>query len=172
MVVSVLEAIENGTAVHAGGPLLVTVDEQELLLAALSGDIYLEQKVRVYVLLRLDRALGDGGAKYDLDTITVEHVLPQNPGDKSEWLKNFPTPEDRAHTHRLGNLLLLPRRKNSEASNWDFGKKKDRYFTSKRGVSTFAITSQVLKEASWTPDVVVRRQREAIAALKKVWSLR
>lgn len=168
---SVLAAIEDGTAVAAGGPLQLTSDEQKQLAAALDGDVYLEPKVRVYVLLRLDRALGDKGAKYDVDTITVEHVLPQNPRDKSEWLTNFPKPEDRAWTHRIGNLLLLPRRKNSEASNWDFGEKKKRYFTSKKGVSTFALTSQVLKEAAWTPDVVARRQTEAIDTLKKVWSL-
>jgi hypothetical protein len=125
----------------------------------------------VYVLLRLDRALGDGSAQYDVNTITVEHVLPQNPRDKSEWLKNFPTPSERAWTHRLGNLLLLPRRKNSEASNWDFDEKKKRYFTSKKGVSTFALTSQVLKETSWTPDVVARRQTESLDTLKKLWSL-
>ena len=141
------------------------------MVTALDGELYLEPKVRVYVLLRLDRALGDKGATYDVDTITVEHVLPQNPRDTSEWLTNFPKPEDRAWTHRIGNLLLLPRRKNSEASNWDFAEKKKRYFASKQGVSTFALTSQVLKEVAWTPNIVARRQSEAIAALKKVWGL-
>ncbi|MCL2726147.1 MAG: DUF262 domain-containing HNH endonuclease family protein [Polyangiaceae bacterium] len=169
---SVLGAIKDGVAIAAGGPLLLTDDEEKALVVALDGKIYLEPKVRVYVLLRLDRALGDRGAKYDIDTITVEHVLPQNPRDNSEWLINFPTPEDRACTHRLGNLLLLSRRKNSEASNWDFGEKKKRYFSSKRGVSTFALTSQVLNEVSWTPEVVARRQTKAIDTLKKVWSLK
>ena len=167
----VLAAIDNGTAVSAGGSLLLTSEEQRQLVTALDGELYLEPKVRVYVLLRLDRALGDKGATYDVDTITVEHVLPQNPRDTSEWLTNFPKPEDRAWTHRIGNLLLLPRRKNSEASNWDFAEKKKRYFASKQGVSTFALTSQVLKEVAWTPNIVARRQSEAIAALKKVWGL-
>lgn len=168
---NVLTSIEAGTAVAEQGPLQLASDEEKQLIAALDGDIYLEPKVRVYVLLRLDRALGDNGAKYDPDTLTVEHVLPQNPRDNSEWLANFSRPEDRAWTHRLGNLLLLPRRKNSEASNWDFDEKKSRYFTSKNGVSTFALTSQVLKEGAWTPDIVARRQSEAINTLKKVWSV-
>lgn len=47
----------------------------------------------------------------------------------------------------------------------------ERYFTSKKGVSTFALTSQVLNEPKWTPDVVARRQVSALEALKKVWSL-
>ena len=168
---SVLDGIEKGTAVDANGPLLLTPDEQKQFVAALDGQIYLEPKVRVYVLLRLDRALGDGSAKYDVNTITVEHVLPQNPREKSEWLKNFPTLRERDCTHRLGNLVLLPRRKNSEASNWDFDEKKKRYFMSKKGVSTFALTSQVLKETVWTPEVVARRQKESLETLKKVWTL-
>lgn len=168
---SVLDGIDNGTAFDANGALLLTPEEQSEFVAALDGEVYLEPKVRVYVLLRLDRALGDGSARYDVDTITVEHVLPQNPREKSDWLKDFPTATERAWTHRLGNLLLLPRRKNSEASNWDFDEKKKRYFTSKNGVSTFALTSQVLNETSWTPEVVARRQTETMATLKKLWSL-
>jgi len=34
-------------------------------------------KLRTYILLRLDSALSGGGATYDYDLITVEHVLPQ-----------------------------------------------------------------------------------------------
>lgn len=167
----VLDAIEKGTALDATSPLQLTSDEQKQFVGALDGEVYLEPKIRVYILLRLDQALGDASAKYDVETITVEHVLPQTPRQNSEWLKNFPSEADRLWTHRLGNLVLLPRRKNSEASNWDFDEKKKRYFTSKKGVSTFALTSQVLKEKAWTLDVVERRQAEILGTLKKAWSL-
>jgi len=167
----VLEAIEKRTALDPSSPLQLSLEEQKQFVTALDGEVYAEPKIRVYVLLRLDQALGDASAKYDVDTLTVEHVLPQTPRDKSQWLQDFPTPSDRGWTHRLGNLVLLPRRKNSEASNWDFAEKKKRYFTSKKGVSTFALTSQVLKEQTWTPQVVSRRQTELLDVLKKVWSL-
>jgi hypothetical protein len=167
----VLEAIEKGTALDPSSPLQLSLEEQKQFVTALDGEVYAEPKIRVYVLLRLDQALGDASAKYDVDTLTVEHVLPQTPQDKSQWLQDFPNPSDRGWTHRLGNLVLLPRRKNSEASNWDFAEKKKRYFTSKKGVSTFALTSQVLKEQTWTPQVVSRRQTELLDVLKKVWSL-
>jgi hypothetical protein len=168
---AVLAEIDAGNALSGGSPLQLSEEEQASLVSALDGEIYLEAKVRVYVLLRLDRALGDQGAKYDLNTITVEHVLPQTPRSNSEWLTNFPTVEERKWTHRLGNLVLLPRRKNSEASNFDFGKKKSQYFTSKKGVSTFALTSQVLSESTWNPAVVERRQAKALETLRKVWGL-
>lgn len=167
----VLDAIDEGTALSVTSPLRLSSDEQKGFIMALDGDVYLEPKIRVYVLLRLDQELGDASARYDVTTITVEHVLPQTPDESSEWSKNFPTEGDRQWTHRLGNLVLLARRKNSEASNWDFDEKKRRYFNSKKGVSTFALTSQVLREKTWTPDVVARRQTETMDALKKCWGL-
>lgn len=168
---AVLDGLERSASATGNAGLELSAAEKAAFVSALDGELYLEPKVRIYVLLRLDRALGDASAQYDVETVTVEHVLPQTPRDKSQWLTDFPTPLDRAWTHRLGNLLLLPRRKNSEASNWDFDEKKKKYFTSKKGVSTYALTSQVLKEQLWTPAVVERRHAELLTVLKKLWSL-
>jgi hypothetical protein len=44
---------------------------------------------------------------YDTDTITVEHVLPQTPREKSERLKNFPTDTDCQWTLSFANLLSV-----------------------------------------------------------------
>jgi hypothetical protein len=124
------------------------------------------------VLLRLDSELSKGQATYNYPTITVEHVLPQTPAVNSVWLQWFPTEELRQqYTHRLGNLLLLPRRKNSEAQNYDFDVKKQKYFSSAKGVASFALTSQVLKEKSWTPTVVGDRHLQLLNTLKSVWQL-
>lgn len=84
----------------------------------------------------------------------------------SEWSRWYPTAE--IHTkwiHRLGNLVLLARTKNVAASNYDFDKKKATYFAGRGGVSPFALTTQVLQEREWTPEVVERRQAELIAHL-------
>jgi Protein of unknown function (DUF1524) len=71
----------------------------------------------------------------------------------------------------LGNLVLLSRAKNSEAQNYEFGKKKEKYFITKSGVSPFALTTQVLLEQKWTPTVIDSRQTELINRLKTVWRL-
>lgn len=73
--------------------------------------------------------------------------------------------------HRLANLVLLTRRKNSEASNLDFGDKKERYFLSARGVSPFAVTTQVLREPAWTPMLLEQRQSDLLAELSTLWRL-
>jgi hypothetical protein len=122
-------------------------------------------------LLRLDEALGDGTASYNYPIISIEHVLPQTPASGSEWLKLFPDEEKRQmFANRLGNLVLLARKKNSAAQNYEFRKKVDVYFD-KEAASSFRLTSQVLKETEWTPEVIERRQQQMMNKLKKIWRL-
>lgn len=146
--------------------------EKEESIHALDGELYTYTRVRKYVLLRLDSALAnDPGASYDHSMITVEHVLPQTPSKGSRWLQDFTEEARELWTHRLGNLLLLNRRKNSQAQNYDFDTKKKTYFTSSSGVAVFALTTQVLQEPVWTPAVIKRRQADLKSLLVKEWEL-
>ena len=147
-------------------------DEKKDTRERIAGEIYLVNPVRKYVLLRLDSIIAaNPGASYAHKIITVEHVLPQNPKDDSQWVKDF-TDEERAHwTHRLGNLLLLNRTKNSEAQNYDFEVKKVKYFTSSQGAALFALTTQVLSYQQWTPAVVEQRHAELTNKLVHEWKL-
>ena len=61
--------------------------------------------------------------------------------------------------------------KNAEAQNYDFQKKKDTYFSGKNGVAVFALTSQVLSQPTWTPEVVVQRQSQLTKVLYDLWEL-
>ena len=153
-------------------PLQITSDEKNYILKILDGDLYLMKKIRLYVLLRLDAALSEGEATYNFSNVTVEHVLPQNPAPNSMWVKWFPSQEEgELYVNRLGNLVLLSSGKNSQAQNYDFDLKKQKYFTTKTGVSPFALTTQVLNEQEWTPEVINRRQKELIGILKNLWRL-
>ncbi|SIO86263.1 DUF262 domain-containing protein [Nocardiopsis sp. JB363] len=148
----------------------LTEEEKRATRAELDGELYLSTKVRRYVLLRLDEILADEpGVVYDYETITVEHVLPQTPGE--EWVSTFDEAAREYWTHRIGNLVLLNRRKNSEAQNFDFPKKKAKYFLGKSGVVTFALTSQVLTHSEWTPEVLEERQERLLESLTGEWSL-
>jgi hypothetical protein len=156
-----------------GSALQLSPPEQFEFYGRLNGPLYdtLSAKARTPVLLRLDSLLSDGAASYDYPTITVEHVLPQNPGAGSKWLEWFPDPIVRSQTvHQLGNLALLTRRKNSQASNWDFERKKESYFR-KGSVSSFALTTQVLQAADWTKTHVDGRQKQLMQLLEQCWRL-
>ncbi|MFZ2972351.1 MAG: DUF4357 domain-containing protein [Ferribacterium limneticum] len=167
-------AIQSGQELGDNtSPLQLSPSEQFATYEALSGPIYdtHSARARSIILLRLDALVSGGGASYDFETITVEHVLPQTPQANSNWMLWFPTPQDRLlWVHRIGNLALLTRKKNSAASNYDFAKKKQAYFT-KGGVSPFALTTQVLQHQEWTPDAVSTRHTELLAKLELHWRL-
>jgi len=168
-----LNAIEQEEDLfNSNSPLQFTPEESNNIVKVLDSDLYLMKKISRYVLVRLDAALSEGEASYNFSNITVEHVLPQNPGANSEWMKWFPSEQERdQYVHRLGNLVLLSSAKNSQAQNYDFDVKKQKYFTTKTGVSPFALTTQVLREQEWTPEVIARRQKELINVLKNLWRL-
>lgn len=153
-------------------PLQLTVDERKNLVTALNGNIYEIKFVPRYVLLRLDSLLSDGEAKYDYENVSIEHVLPQTPEPNGEWCQLFPDSVLRETVvHTLGNLVLLTHRKNSSAQNYDFKTKKTKYFTSRGKGTSFMLTSQVVLEPEWTPQVVQRRQTDLLAKLKQHWRL-
>lgn len=153
--------------------LQLSAKEQREVYAELDGAVYenFAPRARTAILLRLDSLLSGGGATYDYPVISVEHVLPQSPKAGSDWLMLFPDAEQRAGwVHRLGNLALLTRRKNSAAFNYEFPVKKATYFA-RDGVSPFVLTTQVLSEDTWTPTTLSQRQRILMSALQKHWRL-
>ena len=151
--------------------LQLSEEEKAAVRMALDGPIYLQTQVCKPLLLRLDSLLAEPGAAYIHKVISIEHVLPQTPREDSIWLNWFPDPDQReAWTHRLANLVLLSRRKNSKAQNFDFECKKNKYFQ-RNSVATFAITSQVLLQQEWTPDTLAKRQQELTGRLADEWRL-
>ncbi|MEV6417961.1 DUF262 domain-containing protein [Kribbella sp. NPDC051718] len=169
--IELLRQLDSGDGLKAAA-FKLTDEEAEETLSRLKGDLYLVTKIRKYVLLRLDEALAGGaGVTYDHPIITVEHVLPQSPAAASEWRKAFTDTQRAEWTHKLANLLLLNRTKNSYAQNYDFAEKKVKYFHGQGGVSTFALTSQVLAQTTWTPDLLIERQATLLDVLSNEWAL-
>lgn len=155
-----------------GSPLQLEAQEKADVRKALAGDIYTITRIRLPLLLRLDELLSGGSAVYNAPIVSVEHVLPQNPGGESRWLVDFPDADERAKwVHKLANLVLLTRRKNSQAGNLEFSEKKERYFSTRAGVSNFALTSKVLSQEHWTPEILEKRQSELTGAIDKLWRL-
>ena len=151
----------------------LTSDEKAKMLQVLDGDIYLlTARRRNHLLLRLDSFLGDGAATYDRGLLTIEHVLPQSVNPASKWQQIWPEESLRKEwVHRLANLLPLTQKRNSKAQNFDFDLKKSAYFGGKEGVSTYALTTQVLNTTEWTPNVVGQRQVDLIELLSDKWEL-
>ncbi len=122
------------------GILLSKLDDQHFY--TLKGG-----KMAKYLLLRLDMEMQEehfpGYA--NIPTITVEHILPRRP--QGEWLSVFTKEDIDKIVNKLGNLTLLNKRRNSRASNYDFKKKKEKYFDVKR--NPFAITAMLKEYNKW-----------------------
>ena len=149
-------------------PLQLTPLEQYEVYTALSGPLYETHSPRALgiLLLRLDRLLSSVGAIYQHAVVSVEHVMPQQPVPNSQWYTWVPDPKvHQSWVHCLGNLTLLSRSKNSAASNYEFEKKKTAYFT-KGGVSSFALTTEVLQHSTWTVDVMKGRYESMLKVLE------
>lgn len=116
----------------------------------LEGDIYGRRFVR-YVLLKLDYLYMDHSHKMNFSTLSVEHILPQNPSGDSQWVQDFTPEQRREMTHKLGNLVLISRRKNSAQGRRDYQEKKTRYF--EKNINTCPNSLRVLNQySSWTPE--------------------
>lgn len=168
----VLKSIEEGQDLFVGdSPLQLSLIEKKDVKSRLNEPIYTVPRIPKPLLLRLDSLLAGEGATYDHPVISIEHVLPQTPKQGSQWMKSFPDEDDREYwVHRLANLVLLSRRRNISASNYDFDQKKKKYF-GEGSVAPFPLTIEVLREDKWTPKVLEQRQRYLCETLAKEWCL-
>lgn len=169
----VITAIERENDLFAEeSPLQLMTREKVEISRLLDGDIYNQGRlIPMRLLMRLDSLLYDGPPPDNLPWATsIEHVLPQNPSNGSKWLFDFPDDEERAYlTHTLANLVLLSRRKNSQASNWDYERKRKEYFL--RNNPPFALTNSLAANDTWTPEVLYDRQEFLVGKLKTEWRL-
>ncbi|RKV28890.1 DUF262 domain-containing protein [Helicobacter pylori] len=116
----------------------------------------------------------------------VEHILPQQPGSSSQWVKDFSEEERGLYTHSLANLTLLGGTKNAQASNLDFKEKKEIYMGNavklgkdKRGrekpfkvMTCYKMTIDIAhKYTEWTPKSLEKRKEELIQIIESVLAL-
>ncbi|WQV02344.1 DUF262 domain-containing protein [Helicobacter pylori] len=115
----------------------------------------------------------------------VEHILPQNPGPSSQWVRDFSEEERGLYTHSLANLTLLGVKKNQQASNLDFKEKKEIYMGNavklgkdKRGnektfkvMTCYNMTIDVAQYPEWTPKKLEERKEKLIEIIESVLTL-
>jgi hypothetical protein len=99
----------------------------------------------------------------DRQTITLEHVLPLKPG--SEW-PSFDSETAEAYVKRLGNLVLLPAKSNSDLGSADFATKSTVFRQ-----APYELTRQVGTVPEWTHKRITERQGILANLALKTWPL-
>jgi uncharacterized protein with ParB-like and HNH nuclease domain len=75
-----------------------------------------QKKIIHYTLSRIDKYFNSSGVEINYDSMTIEHLLPQNPPSKSSYHNEY--------YGRIGNLLVIDEKTNNILSNKDFLAKK------------------------------------------------
>lgn len=169
-----LDELDNSptASVTSLSSINLTDDEKQQFIDILKGDVYtMVSRKRNYIIMRLNWFVSDGEIINEPKTLTIEHVLPQTINPTSQWAEWWTEDIASSWRHKIGNLVPLARRQNSEAQNYDFDIKKERYFQSRNGTTSFALTTQVINENTWTVEVLQTRQQNLINTLKTKWEL-
>lgn len=125
-----------------------------------------------YILRKIDYLLQGPlhqEKRTDFNRMSVEHVLPQTPKEDSQWIKDFTKEEREEWTHKLGNLVLISRRKNSGQGRLDFQQKKEKYF--KSSIESFPNSIRIMQKPQWTIAELKDNHSQLIARIKKYYNL-
>jgi hypothetical protein len=99
----------------------------------------------------------------DKDVINLEHILPEKPGDN--W-PEFSKEEVATYWKRLGNMVLLLKRDNSDLRSSKFTEKSPVYQE-----SPYVLTSQVASVQKWTIERINERQKGLAKLALKAWPI-
>ena len=144
--------------------------KQDIFLANIQSDIY-GRRYTLALLMLIDYKYRDKSEWKEFGTISIEHILPQNPKQGSQWMKDFTEEQRSYYTHKIGNLCLIGRRKNSSLGNLDYKDKLKRYF--EKNIGSFANTQKIYNTYPdrWTPDEVYENQERVIEDLKGIFGI-
>lgn len=120
-----------------------------------------------YVLVKLNDAMEkDNAIGAKEEAISLEHVMPKNPG--AEWANAIPTGDDADEwVEAIGNLTLLEKPVNRGLGNKDFKTKKAKGYTP----SKLALNGAVASKNQWTWKEIEERSKALAKVAKSVWEL-
>ena len=118
-----------------------------------------------YILARIERQLSGGDITDDGMTATVEHILPENPGEGG-W-EHFSAEAHERSYERVGNYSLLERSLNGQqAGNASFPQKQAVY-----AQSQYRTSKDLAQFTDWTEEAIAKRQTDMAKVAKTVWAL-
>ncbi|MNJ38672.1 hypothetical protein D3C77_335240 [compost metagenome] len=104
----------------------------------------------------------------DIESYTIEHIMPQNPNLSQEWRQDLGEQWEEVHKvylHTLGNLTLT--RYNSELSDKSFQTKRD--LEGGFADSPLRLNRELRNLDSWNVDEIVRRAKRLADLALQVW---
>jgi len=143
--------------------------DTEAFYRNIEGPIYGRRFTR-YVLLKLDYLFQNHDHRMHFERLSVEHILPQNPSEDSQWVKDFTQEQRDEWIDKIGNLILITRYKNSSLGRLDYKEKKTRYFA--KCVDTCPNSLRVLNQNQiWTLDELKANHNLVLKKIRQHYSI-
>ncbi len=118
-----------------------------------------------YFLAKIEKQLSGTDIADESMTATIEHVLPENPGEVG-W-DHFTSDAHERSYERVGNYSLLERTLNeTKASNASFDHKRAFYEQSQ-----YRTSRELCQYSEWTEATIAQRQSGMANVAKSVWAL-
>jgi hypothetical protein len=116
-----------------------------------------------YILVQFENHVSGTDYQYEEAASTIEHILPENPGNN--WEQNFSPDQQTDFIYRLGNYTLLEASKNQKLTNTiQFSQKLEAYKT-----SSYKITNNFLDYEDWTRSTLQQHQDQMAKWGKSIW---
>jgi uncharacterized protein with ParB-like and HNH nuclease domain len=117
-----------------------------------------------YIFGKIESVCLHNEIDFQSDRFSIEHILPENPGDDWEYIANEVWERS---VYRLGNLSLLESGLNKECGNSSFNLKKDIYKK-----SSSIITRKISDDYNeWNEEKIAQRQSWLAKQAKSIWKI-
>lgn len=116
-----------------------------------------------YILVKLENQIAKKGYQPEEAVSTIEHILPENPGQV--WETNFPGSIQDDYIYRLGNYSLLEASINNKLdNNTSFSEKLKKY-----KISSYELSNKYCDFENFTPKEIDLRQAKIAKIAKGIW---
>lgn len=160
-----IEASQDSAALLQSKTFTISKSDFERVI---NGDIY-GRSFAKYLLLKLDLIYrGSSTPMIPQAIASIEHILPRNPSADSQWVKDFSAAEREEWTNKLGNLVLISRRKNTSQGNRDYVEKKEKYF--ERNIEMFPNSIRIYQNyPEWKLPDLKKNHSDVVTELLNVY---
>lgn len=144
--------------------------DKELFLNNIQTDVYRKSYAKT-LLLMLEYMYQDNSILHTYSSVSIEHILPQNPSPNSQWCADYTDEERINNVDKIGNLCIIGRRKNTSLGNLDYQNKRKRYF--EKNIGNFARTLHIYNKFpnSWLPTDLKHNTDDTLLDIRKLFGI-
>lgn len=145
--------------------------DEDLFMYNIQSDVYGKSYAKTLLLL-LEYKYQDNSNLHSYNLVSIEHILPQNPSPNSQWCKDYTEEERILNVHKIGNLCIIGRRKNTSLGNLDYIEKRKRYFG--KNIANFSRTLSIYNkyQRTWKLSDLNSNNLQTLNDIKTIFNIK